>query len=122
MSEYPPGSTVLGEYFEAPFTLRDHDEVALIDPATLECSLRSHRVQLLHSPLNPKPWEPRSYRKISDNAYFDLFARVCFARDPPIGISSGELPVWLGPGLRSRMTRRAFGSLPRSHGVVFGKP
>lgn len=81
--------------------------VEVVDESTLECRFRGTRPAILHYSFGPKPWSPRGWVRVKDDAFVRLLPRVLFRSDVVLPLAPAELPPWLRPGWRARLLVRA---------------
>jgi hypothetical protein len=110
MSEIPEDAIALQPAHEQPDWLA---EVELEDAQTLTCRYRGGETAILHFSLAPKPWEPTGWRRVSRNAYIELFPRVVLADDVALRLEPAELPPWLRDDARARAARLSLDALWR---------
>lgn len=104
MSEVPKEALALQPEEEEVFR-KNFSKVKVVCKRTLACSYRGHSTTLLHSCGGPKPWENRAWRIVRrHNAYLRLLRRLIVGKDVPIKVPPDQLPVWLRPGVRGRLS------------------
>lgn len=105
-SEVPAGAVrVLPQRDEVYWD--DLRKVEVVDPSTLECRFQGERPAILHYSFGPKPWAPRGWVRVKEDAFVRLLPRVLFGNDVALRLEPAELPFWLRPGRRARMLVRA---------------
>jgi hypothetical protein len=85
----------------------DLGEVDVVDAGTLECRFRGRRPAILHYSFAPKPWSPRGWLRVKDDAFVRLLPRVLSGDDVVLRLKPGELPFWLRRDRRARLFLRA---------------
>jgi hypothetical protein len=110
MSEIPEEAISLQPAHGQPDWL---SEVEVVDAETLTCRYRGGETSILHFSLSPKPWERAGWRRVSRNAYLELFPRVVLGDDVALRLAPEELPSWLHDDIRARATRSGLGALWR---------
>jgi hypothetical protein len=104
-SEVPAGAVrVLPESEEVYWD--ELRSVQVVDETTLECRFRGTRPAILHYSFAPKPWGPRGWVRVKDDAFVRLLPRVLFRSDVALPLAPVELPPWLRPGRRARLLVR----------------
>ena len=84
----------------------DLRRVSVDDERSLRCSGPDGSPQpLLHAWMRPKVWQSRE--RLHANAYERLAPRLLFDPDVEIRLDSTDVPVWLHPGWRGRVSLRA---------------
>jgi hypothetical protein len=81
-------------------------DVEVVDVSTLECRFRGTRPAILHYSFAPKPWAPRGWARVKDDAFVRLLPRVLFRSDVALPLAPAELPLWLRPDRRARLLVR----------------
>jgi hypothetical protein len=61
---------------------------------------------LLHYSYRPKSWQPRSWHRVTDDAFVRLLPRVLFAPDLELRLDPSQFPLWARPGRAGRATVR----------------
>jgi hypothetical protein len=82
-------------------------EVELVDADALECRFRGRRPAILHYSFAPKPWAPRGWLRVKDDAFVRLLPRVLSGDDVALRLDPGELPFWLRGDRRARLFLRS---------------
>jgi hypothetical protein len=81
-------------------------EVEVLDEARLTCHLAGAPVAILHYSYRPKPWEPRAWPRVTDDAFMRLLPRVLFEPDVPLRLEPRAFPLWARPGRAGRVAVR----------------
>lgn len=106
LSEIPEGEVAVLPEKEA--VLWDSlGNVEIVDERTLECWHRGVRTTLLHYSYRPKPWQGRSWHRVTDEAFVRLLPRVLFEPDVELRLDPSQFPFWSRPGRSGRATVRA---------------
>lgn len=103
MSEVPAGAVeqLLGYEW-------DLRRVVVEDVKSLVCVSDGRRQPLLHTPLNPKVWQPDGWRRVGMNtAYVRLLPRLLFGPDVAVRLEPEDVPLWVRPGRRPRLVARS---------------
>jgi hypothetical protein len=84
----------------------DLRRVSVDDERTLRCTGPDGRTQpLLHAWMRPKVWQSRE--RVHANAYERLAPRLLLDSDVEIRLDSADVPMWLHPGWRGRVSLHA---------------
>lgn len=78
-------------------------EVEVVDERTLACRHDGRPTALLHYSYRPKPWQPRAWIRVTDDAFVRLLPRVLFADDVEIRLDPSQVPLWVRPGPAARV-------------------
>jgi hypothetical protein len=87
---------------EVVYTGQMH-QARLVDRERLVTVRHGHPVALLHYTGKLKPWMPRSWARINQDAYVRLLLRLIFEDDVPVRLSGQHVPRWLRPTAGGRM-------------------
>jgi hypothetical protein len=98
MSRIPAAAIALLPTTEQVFR-QNFSQVEVLDVQKLSCRYRGYATTLLHSTLQPKPWQSAAWRRVRRNHPYITLLRYLLSQEETFIVPQNMRPIWLRSGI-----------------------